>query len=102
MRISQRLRRGARVPARPRGPSFFGWVFRLVRLNTPGRTFNATRRNINARGRRKINAWQRTFNAGGRLPHGRLPLPLIDLGRGGGRSDRVCVNISVVVGSYRV
>ncbi len=101
MRISHRLRRGARVPARPRGPSFFGGVLRLVRLSTLGRTFNATRRNINTHGRRKVNAWQRTFNTGGLLPHGRLPLPLIDLSRGGGRPDRVYVDISVVVGYYR-
>ena len=51
-------------------------------------------------GGRKVNAWQRTFNT--RLPHGRLPLPLIDLSRGGGRSDRVCVNNVNVVGSDRV
>jgi hypothetical protein len=85
-------------------------VLRLVRLSTSGRkfntlqwnfnaaggrTFNASRRNINTPGR-KVNAWQRTFNT-----HGRLPLPLVDLGRGGGRPHRVGI-IHNFVWSYRV
>jgi hypothetical protein len=127
MRISHCLRWGAGVPARPCGASFFGGVLRLVRLVTPsGRTFNATRRNINTLGL-KVNAWQRTFNArGGRTFNAtrrnidtpgrkvnawqrtfnacsRLPLPLIDLGRGGGRPDWINVGIiGNVAGSYRV
>ncbi len=67
--IAVGLRRGARVPARPRGASLLGGVLRLVRL----------------------------MHARGRLPHGRLVV--IYLGRRRRRPDRVGIALIIVVGS---